>query len=528
MGQPRLTATDTASDRRLLDLFARAPVVAGALWAAHWIVLSVTGQPYSIRVIYAGWQFLPADALGDDPVGSVWNLHIQPPLWNLLVGGVDAWSPFGPLATHRAISLVLGTVLAAAVATTLRNLGASRLVAVLLTVAATMNSQVMANAFEPRYELAVTTMLAVLVWAVSDDRLGATGMLFVTVGVATALVMTRALYHPVWLIATCGVLIWAARHRVDRRVLMGAAAIPVIVVGGWIVKNELVFDRPTLSSWGGMNLLRSVEPAIAPDRVVELNDEGRVSGVAVAGHFQTYGDYAPYVPACSPDEGDHAVLAEPYRAIPPGMREDDDTTQAVNFNYVCYLEVYDRAGADARVLIRAEPGAWLRARAWAANNWFEVLPVTESEHSPLWTVETALTRVLLLGAPHPGLPASWEEHALWVHENPLSLTLMALTGVLLAETALLNLRKAGSDPAGGSRSALRCFVRGRSDEPRRRLALTVASGAVLWTMFAGIVFELGEQGRFRSASDPLVLALGGWIVVEWVARRRRSRPAIDT
>jgi hypothetical protein len=305
-------------------------------------------------------------------------------------------------------------------------------------------------------------------------------------------------------------------------------AIPVIVVGGWIVKNEVVFDRPTLSSWGGMNLLRSVEPAIDPDRVAELADAGRVSGVAVAGHFQTYSDYAPYVPACSPDDGDHAVLAEPYRAVPPDMREDDDTTRAVNFNYVCYLDVYDQAGADARALIRAEPGAWLRARAWAANNWFEVLPVTESEHSPLWTVETALTRVLLLGAPHPGLPAGWEEHALWVHENPISITLIALTGVLLAETVLLNLRKAGSDPAGGSRSAVRGFVRSRSSEPRRRWALTVASGAVLWTMFAGIVFELGEQGRFRSASDPLVLALGGWIVVEWASGRRRSGPDPDS
>ena len=54
-----------------------------------------------------------------------------------------------------------------------------------------------------------------------------------------------------------------------------------------------------MSSWGGMNLLRSVEPAIDPDRVVELADAGRVSGVAVAGHFQTYSDYAPFVPACT-------------------------------------------------------------------------------------------------------------------------------------------------------------------------------------------------------------------------------------
>ncbi len=498
-------------------MLAQAPFLSGVLWAANWIVLSATGQPYSVRVLYAGWQFLPVDSLRDDPFGSVWNLHIQPPGWNLLVGMVAAWSPVGQVTSHRAISLVLGVTLAAAVASTLRNLGASNRAAVLLTVVATMNSQVMANAFEPRYDLAVTTMLAVLVWAVSSDALGATGSLLAAIGVAAVLVMTRALYHPIWLVVICGLLIWAWRGRVDRRRLAIVAIIPVVVVGGWLVKNEIVFDRPTMSSWGGMNLLRSVEPAIDPERVAELADAGRVSGVAVAGHFQTYTDYAPFVPACTPEADDHQVLAEPYRAIPSDMREDDDTTRAVNFNYVCYLEVYDQAGADGRALIRAEPGAWLRARAWAVNNWYEVLPVTESEHSPLWTAETAITRLLLLGVPHPGLPASWSTHGLWVHENPLSITLTICTAALLVETlrTYRRVRRSGSTEA----------ERTHDDRDSRRLiVLGIASAAVAWTAFAGIVFELGEQGRFRSATDPLVLALGGWILLEWADRARCRQP----
>ena len=56
------------------------------------------------------------------------------------------------------------------------------------------------------------------------------------------------------------------------------------------------------------------------------------------------------------------------------------------------------------------------------------------------------------------------------------------------------------------------------------MVLGIASAAVAWTAFAGIVFELGEQGRFRSATDPLVLALGGWILLEWADRARCRQP----
>ena len=56
------------------------------------------------------------------------------------------------------------------------------------------------------------------------------------------------------------------------------------------------------------------------------------------------------------------MLAEPYRSIPSDMREDDDTTRGwVNFNYVCYLEVYDQAGSRRP---GAHPG---RARGMVAG-----------------------------------------------------------------------------------------------------------------------------------------------------------------
>ncbi len=42
---------------------------------------------------------------------------------------------------------------------------------------------------------------------------------------------------------------------------------------------------------------------------------------------------------------------------------------------------------------------------------------------------------------------------------------------------------------------------------------------VLWTFFTGITFELGEQARFRTMIDPLVVGVGLFLVARWAARR---------
>jgi hypothetical protein len=459
------------------------------------------GHAYSVRVLYAGWQFLPADALADHPIRAVWHLHHQPPVWNLLVGGVAAWTPIGLVASHALISVATGMALAATVTATLVQLGVSPRRAVLLAIVATANTQIVWHAFEPRYDLAVAALLALLVWSVARQVDSRARSLLLPSVIATTLAMTRALYHPVWVLLTLGVLAWLWRDRLDRRRALAALAVPMLVIGGWIVKNEMQFGRATLSSWTGMNLLRSVEPAISPGRIDELYADRTVSGVALAGHFRLYDDYVASVPRCEVDQGADPVLTEPYRPIPPDQRGPLDGPRTANFNYECYLEVYDRAGADARALIVAEPGGWLRARAWSLNNWLAVPPPAATDDDPLWRFESAVTRLVLLGAPHPGLPAGWRAHEPWVVANPLSLTLLVTTSALLC-------------------AAWR----------RRHAAYVVAAVAVLWTMFAGLVFELGEQARFRSVTDPLVLSLGGLVLIDAAAsamrRRARSTTAV--
>ncbi|MEO6570536.1 MAG: hypothetical protein ABIO83_03225, partial [Ilumatobacteraceae bacterium] len=266
----------------MTDRLRHPAVMAAAIWVAVFCVLTATGQPYSVRVIRVGWQVVPVEALESNPVAAVWDLHVQPPLWNLVLGAIVAWSPIGVTAAAWLLSAAVGALLAASIAATLDRLGAPVRATLVLTSIATCNTQILQHAFEPRYDLAVAALLAGLVWSIvvqadlGVDRRSPV----VPVAIATTLVMIRALYHPIWLLVVVVGLLWWMRRSLDRRQVALVTMAPLLVVGGWMLKNEVRFASPALSSWTGMNLLRSTLPAVDPERVDELIAEGRVDPVA--------------------------------------------------------------------------------------------------------------------------------------------------------------------------------------------------------------------------------------------------------
>ena len=58
----------------------------GAIWGLVYLLVSVTGQRFSTAYLGYGWQLVPYEVLRAHPIRSVWYLHIQPPLWNLMIG----------------------------------------------------------------------------------------------------------------------------------------------------------------------------------------------------------------------------------------------------------------------------------------------------------------------------------------------------------------------------------------------------------------------------------------------------------
>lgn len=489
----------TRSGRRapLRSPAARHPASVGALaWLVTWATVALTGQRFSAAYLDYGWQLVPWDTLTADPLGSVWNLHVQPPLWNLVLGLLGWASPISDAVTLLALQAVIGALLAAGCVHLARLLGLSPRAAVTVAVLATVHPEVLKNAFDPTYELVAAMLLVWLTVAVGGSvrQPASRKWALAVVGVGTALVLTRSLYHPLWLVLVLVVAAWCGGGRLlSGRQLGLIALLPVVVIGGWMLKNDALFDRLTLSSWFGMNLQRAVIPVLDRDDLDAMYANGEISDVAMVGPFGAFALYAPYEPAASCTvTRSHPAVAEPDRTTDP---------YSPNFNYECYLPVFDQAGDDAMAVIRAHPDVWLEGRLWSARTMMAVSPMPSQSASGVMRGLDAvysLARVDWSGAIST---TGWGTPIYGAIEAP-------------SDFGLVPIGMYGLVILVGARETIRALWRRRSVGVRSAVLIVAGFGAA-WTFGVGIVGELGEQARFRTMTDALVWVAAIAIVMRW-------------
>jgi hypothetical protein len=482
-----------------------APAVAG--WSVAYLLACLTGQRFNASYLRFGWQLIPYDTLRDAPITSVWYLHTQPPLWNLLVGSVGRWSPFPVAFSLQLVMAAAGAGLAGACAALARSLSLSRWVAVAVALAVTVNSDVLRLAFTPQYELPVAFALAAMI-AIAIGSRGASWSCVGVIAVATVVVLTRSLYHPVWLAVTIATVLWWFRRSIDRRTVAACIVVPLVLVGGWMVKNDVLFGTATTSSWTGMNLLRSVQPIVPRADLQQLYAEGDISGVALAGPFLPYETYEPFVEPCTPSHTNPAVGAPTY----PSTDLFGQPAPATNLNFECLIPVYDVAGDDALAIIRHEPGAWLDGRLWSAQAWFATPAEPTSADSTVVRALDASESVTRLQVPWSLSMRDWGSPFFGLDHLDTHLSLASLLAEICLVVVVVN--------------RLRWFRRSTRRDRRITFALVLALATLLWTLATGVVGELGEQQRFREMVEPLVMTLAVAFVVRGAARHSRHGPIL--
>lgn len=476
----------------------RESVLTGLLWLLVLLGVDLTGNHFDAASFKNLWQLVPYENLTADPFGSVWNLHIQPPLWNLLIGVVGRWSPLSESMSFALFMASFGFVAAVLLCDTLRRVGVRTRWAVALTLFVMCAPDVLVNAFEPRYELAVTAGLVAMAWIiVRGTEAPSRGRWLLALSItATAVTMTRTMYHPVWLALVVGAFAWRWRGEVGHRSIAVALAIPLVVVGGWMSKNEYLVGRFTLSTWTGMNLQRASIPVLSPADKQTMLAAGDLSPVAAVGAFASYDYYLPAVGPCVPKD-ESPVLSRLTR---------DGPFAIPNFNARCFLPVYDLARHDAEAAIRAHPEAYLNGRWWSSRRWFTLEESLENSKSKPAQVLHRGYRFAEVGLPGTLSMDGWSSPLLGPTSPIYHFSVLALAcSIAVVATAVVALRRRRSEF-----SDLQVFIG----------FLTV------WTFALGVLFELGEQPRFRSMIDPLVFAFGIVALVRGVnaLRARSSAP----
>ncbi|MGZ7087729.1 MAG: hypothetical protein ACXVIH_15475, partial [Ilumatobacteraceae bacterium] len=201
------------------QLITRPAIAAASAWTTVYLVLCATGQRFSTQFLDIAWQLIPTDTLRANPLGSVWYLHIQPPMWNLIVGAVLAWSPAPDAISLQVLQFGFAVLGVALLASLLARLFRRRWIGVVLATATMLDPQVLAGAFTPTYELPTTCGLIAVLWLVVVRPRSPRFTLISLTIVGTAIVMTRTIFHPVWLVLLLGSTWWALRRSVDRRTI---------------------------------------------------------------------------------------------------------------------------------------------------------------------------------------------------------------------------------------------------------------------------------------------------------------------
>ncbi len=443
------------------------------------------------------WQLIERGELTRDPLGSAWYLHIQPPLHNLVVGVVLRWSPFPKMGSIVTLYVLALLGIALLLVDLLGKWRLRPLVAGPIVALAMINPNLLSTIGVASYEVPVAFLLVLSVWCFQRQlqRPGLVSLGALSASL-TALAMTRSLFHPAFVVLV--VVLAAMARKVAWQQVVVAVALPVLVVGGWMLKNQVLFGTPTLSSWIGWNLQRGVTAPMERTQVQSAVRDGAVTSLALQYPWGTLDEYTRWLHGCTPTHDHPAVTVQ--------VRPNDGGFRVANFNNECYLPLYAESQRNAIAMIKREPGRYLSTRRTALGFSFSMAQVGVGSSQfaapgrvvPHRTWMDSLGDRLLWSRPVSVDMSDWNQPLLLggALRYQFSVTLALLTLGLFVRAGLAALRLARS----GWRD------RDETWSTDELLWLVVGLSAML-VILVGDLIEFGENGRFRSLLDPFLVVL---------------------
>jgi hypothetical protein len=461
------------------------PLVFGTLaviFLASRLMYILGGVRFDGDLLRNSWALLDPYLLQTDLFRSIFYLHSQPPLFNLFVGLVLKLGSANPMMTFRVLNMGMGLLLTFTLYETMSRLNVPFWLSVALTVGFVVSPATMLfeNILFYTFPLAVALAVGALLLEryLRTNRLGFAWSFFAVLG---AIVLTRSLFHPIWFLLMAGGLIFLQRRH--RPQLLVGAAVPLLLITSWTVKNQVLFGTASGSSWLGMSMGKMVTAGVPESDRVRLVRERRLSPYALRKPFWNIGEYGDLLP----------------RRDSTGIPALDMETRSIgnpNFNNIAYVGISDKFLSDVLVLIRLYPGIYFRGIAHAVFIFFRPSSDYAVFHVNRPSVERVerIVNMILMGQIHYGR-AVFE-----TNQGELDLAMQVQrTGILIVivyiSVILINLV-----------TAWKC-VRSRSRPDPQCIVSAFILCTILYVAVVGNAIEIGENNRFRYMVDPLFIIL---------------------
>lgn len=458
-------------------------LILGVLFCLSRIIWYWAGIRFMLAPLDWYWQYLPVDLLKHDLVRSLLYLHSQPPLYNLFLGIVLKFSgPCFGAAFHLFYALA-GLLVVLMLYEVMVRLAVGRQVRFIMTSVFIASPSAIGYENWLFYTHAIMFFFMLAIWsAVKAMTENKSGFWHVYAWSCATVTLMRSLYHPFWLIAV--LLLPVVARGVSVRAMARCAWLPVLCVAAVIVKNIVLFNTASLSSWVGMSLAYKTSDQIPRALLVIDCLNGRISPISL---IRSYSEPSAYLPITGP-------------AAPRGIDALDRLYKRPgipNYNAALYLAVSRAYMRDTPYLLAHYPLRIMKYYCKAMGVFF--LPPSVNF---LWEQNEIVMKQY----------AAWYNGIVWlslpaVHGRSIGFVVFFCIIIVLS-TLLLT-----------SRISIR---------PALRIVTFFVAFTMLWIVVTGNLLAFDETHRFRHPLEPLSMILIAAAISHYLGRlSNRLRPGKD-
>jgi hypothetical protein len=438
------------------------------------VIFNRAGIQFQGDTYQSYWQFIDPVLLRTDLWRNVFYLHSQPPLMNLFTGIILQIFPTSYEEVFHDLYFAAGIILAVSIYLLGLSLRFPPWLSAIISAWFMVSPGTVLYEHWLMYAYPLTVGLTLSGFCLYQFILTKKyywGMIFFML--LSGLALTWSLFHIVWLFAVLAILFIALP---ERKIVILAAILPVLLVTTWYAKNLVTIGEFTASSWAGMNISKISTFRVPEKDRKQMVKAGELSKFALLPPFRNPTVYLKLLPDT------------PLTGIPV-LDEPETPVGNLNFHHLVYVEASNYYLKDALRLIRVRPIYYLRSVHQALYIYF---------HSPsdfdlimgnrdtlgafdLWwnrlfygqwkSDETSIDRNSSMSMEHVG----W-----WI-----------VVGFLIVVTGSI------------------IFIwknRRHLNEPENMLVFFMAFN-IFFVTAVGNLMDIGENNRFRFTVDPFILIL---------------------
>lgn len=279
-------------------------------------------------------QYLDPILLKNNLLESIFYLHSQPPLFNFLIGFSEIIIPSFAEVFWWSIFLWVGLATAIIIFRIMTELKLNRIIAFLLTSVYMLSpSSLLYESlfFYTHIIIFLISCAAYFLIKFYNER----KKIYLTAHFSLIALcsLITGFFHILWFLV---LFVLLTRFLSDnKRIILHSALLPFLVVLSLYLKNLIVFDNFTASSWFGMNLSRITVHQLPVEKRKELAGKGDFSIYAIMPPFPSFTELENYGKLKQPNTG-ISVLDQ--------IKKNSGRT---NFNNLVYLEVSEVSFKDA-------------------------------------------------------------------------------------------------------------------------------------------------------------------------------------